>query len=209
VNSVDIEEGAEQYRFTEKFREGIPESFPIDLCQHTPYGCSNLAADIYVQDYASLYGLKTGVFRMSCIYGPRQFGVEDQGWVAWFVIATLIGKPITIYGDGKQVRDVLYVSDLIELYDKFLHTSVKHGVYNVGGGAENTLSLLQLLNLIEKITGKRTFVSHGKWRDSDQKVFIADIRKVSKELGWKPKIEPEEGLRRLAEWVEAHKNLFV
>ncbi|RLI76572.1 nucleoside-diphosphate sugar epimerase, partial [Archaeoglobales archaeon] len=115
VNKIPVVEKNKRYEFADdKYKHGVPENFPIDLCEHTPYGCSKLAGDIYVQEYGHVYGLETGVFRMSCIYGERQFGVEDQGWVAWFAIATLLNKPITIYGDGKQVRDVLYVKDLIE-----------------------------------------------------------------------------------------------
>jgi CDP-paratose 2-epimerase len=208
VNSVGVVDAGDHYAFEEKFGKGIPEDFSIDLSEHTPYGCSKLIADLYVQDYAHVYGLKTGVFRMSCIYGTRQLGVEDQGWVAWFAIATVLGKPITIYGDGKQVRDVLFITDLVELFNAFLKSSRKHGVYNTGGGPENTLSLLQLLNLLEKLTGKRSKISYADWRPSDQKVFIADITKANKELGWKPKVSPEEGVKNLVRWVEENKNIF-
>lgn len=208
VNSIGIKEGKENYSFEDKFKKGIQESFPIDLCEHTPYGCSKLTGDLYAQDYARLYGLKTGVFRMSCIYGTRQFGVEDQGWIAWFTIATILGKPLTLYGDGKQVRDVLYVTDLIELYDKFLHSKLKHGVFNAGGGYKNTLSLLQLLDLLEEFTGKRSEISYGNWRPSDQKVFISDITKAKEVLGWKPKTSPEKGVKKLVEWVSKNIDIF-
>lgn len=138
VNGIPVHEMEKRYCFAdEKYVNGIPETFSIDLCGHSPYGCSKLAADLYVQDYAHTYGLKTGVFRMSCIYGERQLGVEDQGWVAWFVIATLTHKPITIYGDGKQVRDILNVIDLVEAYNAFIESKLKHGVFNMGGGQKN------------------------------------------------------------------------
>ncbi len=208
VNSVNVVEGKKKYSFDEPFKNGIPETFSIDLCEHTPYGCSKLAADLYVQDYAHIYGLKTGVFRMSCIYGTRQFGVEDQGWVAWFAIASILGKPITIYGDGKQVRDVLYVKDLVELYDKFVSSNVKHGVFNTGGGPENTMSLLELLGMLKELTGNESPVSYSGWRPSDQKVFIADIRKAREVLGWKPSTSPKEGVRQLVEWVKENKGIF-
>ncbi|MBI2137107.1 GDP-mannose 4,6-dehydratase, partial [Candidatus Woesearchaeota archaeon] len=182
--------------------------FSLDLCEHTPYGCSKLAADMYVQDYAHIYGIKTGVFRMSCIYGTRQFGVEDQGWVAWFAIATVLGRPISIYGDGKQVRDALYVTDLVKLYDKFVSSGVKHGVYNTGGGRDNTLSLLELLDLLKELTGKSSKLSFGGWRPSDQKVFISDIRKAGEQLGWKPEISPREGVGRLVRFVEQNRGIF-
>lgn len=208
VNTVGVVEGEKKYAFEGKYAKGIPETFPIDLCEHTPYGCSKLSGDLYVQDYAHIYGLKTGVFRMSCIYGTRQFGVEDQGWVAWFAIANILGKPITIYGDGKQVRDVLYVKDLVNLYDKFISSNVKRGVYCTGGGPENTMSLIELLEMLKELTGKESPISYSGWRPSDQKVFIADIRKAGEELGWKPEVSPKEGVKKLVEWVKENKGIF-
>ncbi len=187
--------------------DGVPETLSIDLCEHTPYGCSKLAGDLYVQDYAELYGLKTAVFRMSCIYGTRQFGNEDQGWVAHFVISTVMGKPLTIYGDGKQVRDILYVSDLVRACDIFLESNKKSGVYNIGGGPKNTISLLELLDLLEEETGKRSEITFSTWRPSDQKVYISDITKAKKELGWEPKIEPKEGIKELIEWIKEKENV--
>lgn len=208
VNKIPVEDGGKRYSFGEGFEKGIPEKFSIDLCEHTPYGCSKLAGDLYAQDYAKLYGLKAGVFRMSCIYGTRQFGVEDQGWVAWFTIAALTGKPITIYGDGKQVRDVLYVSDLIEAYDAFLESRLREGVFNTGGGAKNTLSLLELLEMLEKEIGGKIKVGFSDWRPSDQKVYISDISKIKEKLDWEPKVKPEEGVKKLIEWVRENKKLF-
>jgi CDP-paratose 2-epimerase len=201
VNTIKIEEGDTRYGFTEGFQSGIPESFPIDLCEHTPYGCSKLTGDLYMQDYAHLYGLKIGIFRMSCIYGTRQMGVEDQGWVAWFTIAAVEEKPITIYGDGKQVRDVLYVEDLVEAYDAFLQSDLRHAVYNIGGGNTYTLSLLELLTMLEAYTGKKCQVSFSDWRPSDQKVYISNIEKIRRELRWTPKVSSEEGVAKLVEWV--------
>lgn len=209
VNKISVREGEKRYIYAdERYSEGIPESFPIDLCEHTPYGCSKLAADLYVQDYAHTYGLKTGVFRMSCIYGERQFGVEDQGWVAWFTIATLLNKPISIYGNGKQVRDVLYISDLIEAYDAFINSSLKHEVFNIGGGPKNTLSLQELLDLLDKLTGKRPSLSFKNWRPGDQRIYISDIRKAQEKLGWTPTISPELGVKKLVNWVSENRHLF-
>jgi CDP-paratose 2-epimerase len=145
---------------------------------------------------------------MSCIYGERQFGVEDQGWVAWFVIASMTGRPITIYGDGKQVRDVLYVKDLIGAFDRFLGSNIKHGVYNMGGGPGNTLSLLELVDLIEKHIGRRPDLKYEDWRPADQKVYVSDIRKVSESLGWKPTISPPDGVGRIIKWVGDNRALF-
>jgi len=208
VNDVGVAQDADSYHFEELYRHGISETFSIDLCQHTPYGCSKLAGDLYMQEYARLYGLKVGVFRMSCIYGTRQFGLEDQGWVAWFTIATLSGRPITIYGDGKQVRDVLYISDLLDLYDAFVEGDHPHGVYNAGGGVDKTLSLLQLLDLLQELTGRRSPVTFAPWRPSDQRVYISDIRKAENELGWRPEVGVREGVAALVEWVSANLELF-
>lgn len=209
VNKIPIKEGERRYCFaSEKYRNGIPETLPIDLCGHSPYGCSKLAGDVYAQDYSHTYGLKTGVFRMSCIYGERQFGVEDQGWLSWFVIATLTDRPIIIYGNGKQVRDVLFVDDLIRAFDSFVLSSLRHEVFNIGGGFENTLSLIELLALLEKLTGKIANVSFADWRHADQKVYISDISKATEKLSWQPKISPEEGVKRLVNWVSKSIELF-
>jgi CDP-paratose 2-epimerase len=209
VNKIPVIERETRYEYADpKFREGIPETFPIDLTGHSPYGCSKLAADIYVQDYAHTYGLKTGVFRMSCIYGERQFGVEDQGWMSWLTIATLTGKPITIYGDGKQVRDVLYVEDLIDAFDKFLNSKLKHEVFNIGGGPKNTLSLLELLEMLKSMSGANPKVSFAEWRPADQKVYISNINKARALLNWEPKTSPEDGVKRLVNWVSNNIKLF-
>ncbi len=211
VNKISVRESISRYEFNDAaFKDGISESYLIDSCEHTPYGCSKLAGDLYVQDYGHLYGLDTGVFRMSCIYGTRQFGVEDQGWVAWFTIATLLERPITIYGDGKQVRDVLYVSDLVKAYDAFLNRrrQVRGCVVNIGGGIGNTLSLLELLKILEDLTGKRSKLTFSDWRPSDQKVYISDISKAEEVLGWEPKISPREGVGMLVDWVGENYVLF-
>jgi CDP-paratose 2-epimerase len=209
VNKIPIREYETRYYFSdERFLNGIPEDFPIDLCEHSPYGCSKLVGDIYAQDYAHTYGLKIGVFRMSCIFGERQFGVEDQGWIAWFTIAILTNKPITIYGDGKQVRDVLYISDLIEVYDAFIKSNLKHEVFNIGGGPENTLSLIELINLLKELTRKETKIFFDEWRVGDQKVYISNISKAYEKLGWKPKINPREGVKKIVKWIEENISLF-
>ena len=209
VNMIPVKEGPKSYSFKDPtYEKGIPESFPIDRTGHSPYGASKLAADVYVQDYAHTYGLKTAVFRMSCIYGERQFGVEDQGWLAWFVIATLTERPITIYGDGKQVRDVLHVDDLVDAFTRFVDSKARHGVFNMGGGNKNTLSLLELLDLLKSLTGKSPDVSTSEWRPSDQKVYVSDTTRAQEQLGWKPTITPIEGVKRVVRWVEANRNLF-
>ncbi len=208
VNGVEVEEATTRYRFAHAWGDGIPETFSIDRCEHTPYGCSKLTGDIYAQDFGHLYGLRVGVFRMSCIYGTRQFGMEDQGWVAWFVIAALAGKPITIFGDGKQVRDVLWVEDLVRGYEAFIESDRCVEVFNMGGGPEHTLSLLELLEMIAEETGVRVEPAYADWRPSDQKVYVSDIGRIRRELGWTPQVTPRDGVRRLIGWTRDHLDLF-
>jgi CDP-paratose 2-epimerase len=189
--------------------QGIPETYPLDF--HSPYGCSKGAGDQYTIDYARIYGLRTLVFRQSCIYGRRQFGVEDQGWVAHFVIATVCNRPITIYGDGKQVRDVLHISDLVRAYALGIEkmAEVRGDVFNVGGGPQNTLSIwTQFGPLLESLAGRPVATTHSDWRPGDQRVFVADIRKAADKLGWRPTISPAEGIRDLYQWVVANRHLF-
>jgi CDP-paratose 2-epimerase len=208
VNGVEVREGPARHAFAPEWETGIPETFSIDRCEHTPYGCSKLTGDIYAQDFGHLYGLRVGVFRMSCIYGTRQFGMEDQGWVAWFVIAALAGKPITIFGDGKQVRDVLWIDDLLRAYEAFIRSDLAVEVFNMGGGPRFTLSLLELLEIIREETGIQPKVSYADWRPSDQKVYISDTRRAERMLGWDPQVSPREGVRRLIGWTRENRGLF-
>jgi len=211
VNKCEVIEENQRYCFSKEFSNGISERFSIDLCEHTPYGASKLCSDIYFQEYGHLYGLKTAVFRMSCIYGTRQFGVEDQGWVAHFVISALTGKKLNIFGDGKQVRDVLYVSDLIDAFESFIlkAENIKHDVFCMGGGVNNTLSLIELINFLQDETGRKIECEFSAWRPSDQKVYISDIRKAENILNWSPKINPHQGVKKLIKWVESNKKLFL
>jgi CDP-paratose 2-epimerase len=188
---------------------GVDESEPLDF--HSPYGCSKGAADQYVLDYARIYGLRTVSLRQSCIYGTRQFGVEDQGWVAWFTIAAVTGRPITLYGDGKQVRDVLFVDDLGELYEACIANidRVKGNAYNVGGGPSNRLSLLELLGDLERRVGRPLALVSLPTRPGDQPVFVADIRKAERELGWSPKTPSDRGISVLFDWVSSNRALFA
>ena len=188
--------------------DGVPESRGLDF--HSPYGCSKGAADQYVRDYHRIYGLNTVVFRQSCIYGYRQFGFEDQGWIAWFTIAAQMGKPITVYGDGMQVRDVLFVDDLIDAFEKAAENIERTAgqVYNVGGGPSNVLSLIELLDHIERRLGASIPSARDDWRPGDQRVYISDIRKAAADFGWSPKISKTEGLERLYDWVAANRELF-
>lgn len=208
MTDLAVTEKGGRYRYA-SVDEGIPESRQLDF--HSPYGCSKGCADQYVIDYGRIYGLKTVCMRQSCIYGPRQFGVEDQGWVAWFTIAAALGKPVTIYGDGKQVRDVLHVNDLIDLFDLAAANidSVKGNAFNVGGGPENQMSLLELLTMLEEISGRGIQPTYEAWRPGDQKIYVSDIQRVKKELGWAPGTPKQEGIRMLWEWVDGNKGLFL
>ena len=208
MEHVGVVEEETRYRYRD-LPLGVSEQELLDF--HSPYGCSKGTGDQYVRDYQRIYGLPTVVFRQSCIYGPRQFGIEDQGWVAWFVIAAITGRPITIYGDGKQVRDVLFVTDLLDAYDAAIaRIDVAAGqVFNVGGGIANTMSIWQEFRpLLENLLGKPIPTGQGDWRPGDQPVFVADIRKAEAVLGWRPQVNVEEGVRRLYEWCKAHQNLF-
>lgn len=208
METVDIVERDDRYAYAD-FPQGIPESAPLDF--HSPYGCSKGAGDQYTIDYARIYGLKTVTFRQSCIYGPRQFGVEDQGWVAHFVIAAVLDRPITIYGDGKQVRDVLHVSDLIRAYEAAIEEidEVSGQAFNVGGGPHNTLAIwTEFGPLLSQLKGRPVTVEYESWRPGDQRVFIADVRKARRLLGWRPSVSPREGIADLFRWVADSPGLF-
>ncbi|MCD6228334.1 MAG: NAD-dependent epimerase/dehydratase family protein [Candidatus Omnitrophica bacterium] len=189
-------------RYVYKGVRAISEEMSIDSSPHTPYGVSKYLGDLYVQEYAYIYGIRTGVFRMSCIYGVRQFGFEDQGWIAHFIITALKEEPITIYGNGKQVRDVLYVKDLVKAFDLFLRSKIKHSVYNIGGGPENTTSLLEFFNLLSKKLDRKPKIRYSNWRPFDQKVYISDISKIKRDLGWEATISFERGIDKLLSWAK-------
>lgn len=204
VNKIQLKDLGTRYWYADSFYEnGIPENFPVDGSAHTPYGCSKLAADIYTQDYAHVYGLRTIIFRLSCVYGERQFGVEDQGWIAHFLKQALFNRQITIFGDGKQVRDVLYIGDLIKAIDlSFTHSGhLKGEVFNIGGGPENAISILEALAYIKELVGHELIVRYADWRKADQKVYVSCIKKARELLGWEPKTNWRYGIRRLYNWM--------
>lgn len=208
MEEVEIEEQETRHAYA-SLPKGVSEAQPLDF--HSPYGCSKGAADQYVRDYARIYGLKTVAFRMSCIYGPRQFGVEDQGWVAHFLISSVLGRPITIYGDGKQVRDILYVDDLLRAFELAVEKiDVSAGqVYNMGGGPENTISVwTEFGEIIEELLKHKVEVSYDEWRPGDQPVYVSDTSKASRELGWEPRTSASEGIEKLFRWVTENKALF-
>ncbi len=206
VNRIQLKEQGLRYVYDDPgFKDGIPESFPVDGSAHTPYGCSKLAADIYVQDYGKVYGLKTVVFRMSCIYGERQFGMEDQGWLAHFALKAIKGEQITIYGNGKQVRDVLYVGDLVQAVElAYKNSSRLHGeVFNIGGGPGNSLSLLEAIKYFEELAGRKIEYVYRNWRPADQIVYVSNISKAGEFLGWRPVVGWKDGIRRMYEWLKS------
>jgi CDP-paratose 2-epimerase len=183
---------------------GIGESRPLAFC--TPYGCSKGAADQYVLDYSHSFDLATVVFRMSCIYGPHQFGTEDQGWVAHFLIRALEGEPITIYGDGKQVRDVLFVDDLVDAMQRATASTSNAGrAFNIGGGPENCVSLLELIDLIAELNGGPPEIETSSWRPGDQRYYVSDTSRFQAATDWRPRVDPVEGVERLHHWLARHR----
>ncbi len=202
LETVKIIEKNTRYEMPD-FPNGIAETQPLDF--HSPYGCSKGAADQYMHDYARIYGLKTIVFRQSCIYGPHQFGIEDQGWVAWLMIAALSGKPITIYGNGKQVRDLLHIDDLVHCYDLGIKNIKKTAgqVYNIGGGPERMISIWKEFGpTLEKLIGKKISVTYKPTRPGDQPIFVADIRKAKRDFSWEPMIGNKQGIELLFTWLQ-------
>jgi CDP-paratose 2-epimerase len=208
MENVRVVEKDTRYDYAD-LPEGASEEQLLDF--HSPYGCSKGSGDQYVRDYARIYDLPTVVFRQSCIYGLRQFGVEDQGWVAWFVIAAITGRPISIYGDGNQVRDILFVDDLCDAYDAAFQRlpQISGQVFNIGGGRKNTISIwMEFKPILEKLLGKKIVTTQGDWRPGDQPVFISDIRKAKSLMNWSPKVDAEEGISRLFSWVKENQELF-
>jgi CDP-paratose 2-epimerase len=181
---------------------GVGEDAPLDF--YSPYGCSKGAADQYVRDYARVYGMNTAVLRMSCIYGPRQFGTEDQGWLAHFMLRSILGEPLTIYGDGLQVRDALHVSDAAAAWIAVLENiaTVRGRVFNLGGGPENAISLLELIDQIALMRGAAPSLSFDGWRPGDQPWYVSRFEALSSAVGWRPQVPLREGLQSLLEWLE-------
>lgn len=208
MEDVGVVELATRYAYA-SLPDGVPETHPLDF--HSPYGCSKGSGDQYTRDYARIYGLPTVVLRQSCIYGPRQFGIEDQGWIAWFIIAALTGKSITIYGNGKQVRDILFIEDLMDAYDVIIENiaQVRGQVYNIGGGKQNTLSVwLEFSPILERLFRRSIPITWDVWRPGDQPVYISDINKIKTELGWQPRIGIDDGITRLYRWVIDNRSIF-
>ncbi|WP_304643091.1 GDP-mannose 4,6-dehydratase [Pseudomonas sp.] len=201
--NLNIIEDPSRYRLAD-YPNGIPEAHPLDF--HSPYGCSKGTADCYTRDYARTYNLRSVIVRQSCIYGPHQHGNEEQGWLAWFTRAARDGRPLTIYGDGKQVRDVLHIDDLLDLYESIVRhrATVAGHVFNIGGGPANTISIWhELAPMLEELLGRKPEVRYREARQGDQKVFISDITKARRELGWQPHVSVAAGLAKLCEHLDS------
>jgi len=202
LSDLAMEQSETRYQpLDASLRGGISEDRPLDF--HSPYGCSKGSADQYVLDYARTFGLPAMVFRMSCIYGYHQMGTEDQGWVAHFLLRALSGKPLVLYGDGRQVRDLLFAEDLVDAFllaQSNVHT-LSGQAFNIGGGLGNTLSLLELLDLMQLIHGKRPEVKMEPWRCADQRYYVSDTRKFKAATGWSPKVNARQGVERLYRWL--------
>jgi CDP-paratose 2-epimerase len=202
-DAAQLRRGARRYEPETVAQRSIDETCPLEL--FSPYGCSKGAADQYVLDYARVYGLPTVVFRMSCLYGPRQFGTEDQGWVAHFLISALAGRPITIYGDGRQVRDLLFVEDAIEAYllARERIDEVGGRVFNLGGGAANACSLLELLDQFGRLGIAPPAISFAPWRPGDQFYYVSDTARFERLTGWRARTPIADGIARLHRWLVA------
>ena len=208
LSKIPVIETDTRYAFAD--REAIDESAPLDF--HSPYGCSKGTADQYAIDFYRIYNIPTVVFRQSCVYGPHQFGVEDQGWVAWFMIASMLNRPLTIYGNGKQVRDLLYIDDLIEAYDMAIGNidATKGNVFNIGGGPKNTLSVwAEFQPLLASLVGHTVAANHGHFRQGDQPIFIAETGKFELATGWKARVDVQDGIRQVHEFLRAHQDRLL
>lgn len=208
LNHLDIGENASRY-FLKDYPYGISETQQLDF--HSPYGCSKGASDLYVFDYSRTFNMRTVVMRQSCIYGIRQFGQDAQGWISWFVIAGLLDLPISIYGDGKQVRDVLYIDDLVDAYVAVVNNidRTQGNVYNIGGGKDNTISVwAEFKYELEKLANKPVNVMYGAERVGDQKIYVSDIRKAEQDFGWKPKVDLRQGMEKIYTWVKENLHLL-
>jgi CDP-paratose 2-epimerase len=207
LGDIELEEHRHRYDPADPVlrRSGVAENRPLAFC--TPYGCSKGAADQYVVDWAVSFGVPTVVFRMSCIYGPHQFGTEDQGWVAHFLISALEGEPITLYGDGKQVRDVLFVDDLVDALTRAraAATRLAGRAFNIGGGPTNSVSLREAIDMIATVSGTEPTVRMDGWRRGDQRYYVSDTGAFTFETGWHPRVSPQAGIERLHDWLVAER----
>jgi CDP-paratose 2-epimerase len=208
MGDIAVTEGDTRYRY-DRLPLGISETRPLDF--HSPYGCPKGAGDQYTRDYARMYGLRSVVVRQRCICGYRQFGIEDRGWIAWFILAALKGRLIHIFGNGKQVRDVLFIDDLLDAYEAIVQNiaTAAGNIFNVGGGHQNVMSVwTEFGPLLGELLGRPISVDYGDCRPGDQAVYISDISRIGRELGWKPRVSVKEGVTRLFTWIKENLTLF-
>jgi CDP-paratose 2-epimerase len=209
MEKVKIFESHSRYDFDDQeLIMGVPEDYLLDF--HSPYGCSKGAADQYVRDYYRIYGLPTVVFRQSCIYGERQFGIVEQGWVSYLTARAMLGMPITIYGNGKQVRDILFMDDLCyAFYGAIEHIGETTGqIYNIGGGPENTISVIDFIHLLSKKLQKTIKYSFSDWRSGDQKIYVSDTRQATEDFGWHHAVNMEVGIDKMINWTKQNLELL-
>ncbi|MHA1672954.1 MAG: NAD-dependent epimerase/dehydratase family protein [Promethearchaeota archaeon] len=215
INSISLVEASTRYELQDPLN-GIAETFGVDLCGHTPYGTSKLAGDLYVQEFGASYGIPVLIFRMSCIYGPRQFGLEGQAWISHFIIQALKQQPIQIFGTGKQVRDILHITDLLDLFSKAILylgslPSVFYpskSVFNIGGGSQNSISLMELLQFLESELNYPIIMEYHPARPGDQQLYISDLSQARKIFDWQPQISSREGIATVIEWTQKNLSLF-
>ena len=207
MGDVAIEQRGDRYAYRD-LANGIDEARQLEF--YSPYGCSKGTGDQYMMDFERIYGVPTVVFRQSCIYGSHQFGIEDQGWLAWFAICALRGEPVTIFGDGRQVRDTLYVEDLNNAYELAVrHIDRTRGrAYNIGGGPANTLSLLELVSMLKEEWQLPLSPAYSDWRPGDQLVYVSDIRRAAADFGWTPRVAPREGVGLMIDWLRDNRALL-
>ncbi len=210
-NEYTLIEEDTRYTFADSTFKGFNFETSVDNTCHSPYGASKLCGDLYMQEFGRTYGFLTGVFRMSCIYGINQFGLEDQGWISHFIISMLNNGNINIYGNGKQVRDILYIDDLLIAYSSYIDKAKQLGpkVYTMGGGLNNSISVIECINYLKTKFNYSGKIIYQPWRMVDQKIYISDISKVSEDLSWKPKITPYEGIDKLIAWTNEHRDIFI
>jgi CDP-paratose 2-epimerase len=207
MSDVAVEPRGNRYAYRD-LPHGVDETRPLEF--YSPYGCSKGAGDQYMLDFERIYGVPTVVFRQSCIYGPHQFGIEDQGWLAWFAICALRHDPVTIFGDGRQVRDTLFVDDLNEAYELAVRNidRTRGRAYNIGGGPANTLSLLELVTALRQDFQLPLTPGFSDWRPGDQLVYVSDVRRAAEDFGWAPRTSPVEGLERMVRWLRENRALL-
>jgi len=207
MSDVAIEQVGDRYAYRD-LKSGVDESRPLEF--YSPYGCSKGAGDQYMMDFERIYGVPTVTFRQSCIYGTHQFGIEDQGWLAWFAICGLRGQSVTIFGDGRQVRDTLYIDDLLEAYELAVRNidTTRGRAYNIGGGPEHTLSLLELVSMLRNDFKLPMSLEYSDWRPGDQLVYVSDVRRAAADMGWVPRTSPRDGVAKLMRWLNDNRALL-